>query len=126
MASSYRRFLTLCKNWPVDSSKAADKDLAVFIRENIAKTFRYGDATRLEEPAECENIFESLQRLSADYHLKKYQLDKPYVTASCKATRDECKAVLSQEGSDVIFENDATVLEKVKSKFETGNPKETV
>ncbi|XP_029651275.1 ubiquinol-cytochrome-c reductase complex assembly factor 2 [Octopus sinensis] len=117
MASSYRRFLTLCKNWPIDTSKAADKDLAVFIRENIAKTFRHADATRIEEPSKCENIYESLQRISADYHLNKYQLDKPYITASCKATRDECKAVLSKEGSDVIYENDTHILEKVKSKF---------
>ncbi|GAB1611340.1 ubiquinol-cytochrome-c reductase complex assembly factor 2-like [Argonauta hians] len=118
MSSNYRRFLTLCKNWPVDSTKTAEKELAVYLREKVAEAFRYGDATRIADPAKCENIFESLQKLSSDHYLNKYKLDKPYVIASCKATLDECKTVLSQEGTEVINESDASVVDKVKSLFE--------
>ena len=114
MTSHYRKFLQLCKNWPVDPSKPQGKDLAVLIREKVAEAFRHGDATTIRDLQACESIYDSLQRINSNVHKNKYVPSMTYETAACRATKEECSQVLSAEGMDAIHESDVSVLKKLK------------
>lgn len=73
MASRYKQFLQLLKQYPVVEDMG-DLSLAKHIQEKVQKTFRYGDSTQIDEKTKinCDKNYESLKRIFSNHHKDKY------------------------------------------------------
>ena len=74
MASKYRVFLKLCKDWPLDKGKEG-RDLGAFIRQQVAEGFTHGEATKVDE-VYCREAYASLSRMNCNHHKILYPLSK--------------------------------------------------
>jgi len=95
-ATRYRQFLKLCKEWPVDVTKES-RDFAVFLKAKVAESFPAGDVTTIDDDRRCEERYRSLQRLLSNHYKSKYPCG--FSRGATGLNADECRAVLSEEGS---------------------------
>lgn len=97
-AGLYRRFLQLCEEWPVDSTKAG-RDLGTYIREKVAKGFRQGEASVVNQE-ECEQNYDSLSKINSSYYRTLYPRVKTHnVTGT---TLEECRLVVSSDSLKIL------------------------
>ncbi|XP_045616234.1 ubiquinol-cytochrome-c reductase complex assembly factor 2 [Procambarus clarkii] len=101
--NSYRNFLRLLDKWPVDSTKAGDRDLGKYLRLRVTEGFRHGDATAVDE-TECQRIYASLNRIATNVHAKQYP--RTLRSTSTGLTAEECKQVISEEFLQILKEQD--------------------
>lgn len=110
-ARLYRKYMKLCEMWPVDRSKTG-RDLGTFIREQIAKEFRYGEASSIDNIQECERKHESLHRLASNYYGKQYK--RYVITTASRLSLEECREVLSTNAQEEQMFSKMSFMEKLK------------
>ena len=110
-AQLYRRWMTLCKNWGVDTTKQG-RDLGQHIRNQVAEQFKHGEMTKIPDAKDCEDKLKCLERICADKYFKSTDSEMP---SSTGATGEESYAMISNEGLDQ-FEDFAnqTAYERLK------------
>lgn len=99
-AQQYRRWLLLCKNWGVDSSKSG-RDLGEHIRKEVGIAFRDGEMTRSpggRSLAECEERLVSLERIANN---KFYRMTDAELPTASGGTQEELQMMVSNEGLEV-------------------------
>lgn len=116
-AARYRKFLKLCEEWPIDTSKQG-RDLAVAIRQTVADAFRKGENTPIADPAKCDRDYESLQKLNTNYYRNKYTSSSSRRTLGATGlSLDECRTVMSTESLEELKYEDLGFLAKLKRTF---------
>lgn len=112
-ATRYRRFLKLCEAWPVDDTKVG-RDLGAHIRERVAKAFQRGDASVIDEK-KCDEMYESLYRISSNQHLKKYQRSHNENCSGLEA--DQLRLLLATESLQELEQYNMTFTQRLREKF---------
>ncbi|XP_043356226.1 ubiquinol-cytochrome-c reductase complex assembly factor 2 isoform X1 [Dermochelys coriacea] len=95
-ATRYRRFLKLCEEWPVEETKRG-RDLGAFLRQRVAQAFREGESSQIADPANCDQMYESLVRIHTNFYKNKYPRLKD--TSFTGVTVEECKLILATAAS---------------------------
>ena len=94
-------FLRLCERWPLDKSKNK-RDLAVVIRQEVAKAFKDGETTPIDDKM-CKLAYDSLTRIITNHNKTLYAL--PDGVKGCTGlTLEQCAIVTSSEGLLAINE----------------------
>ncbi|TKC49599.1 hypothetical protein EI555_016531 [Monodon monoceros] len=133
-ASRYRRFLRLCEEWPVDETKKG-RDLGAYLRQRVAQAFREGENTQgsfahflggfvfqVSEPEACDQMYESLARLHANYYKHKYP--RPRDTSFSGLSLEEYKLILSTDTLEEFKEMNKGMWKKLQEKFAPRDPEE--
>uniref|UniRef100_A0A8C8RE83 Mitochondrial nucleoid factor 1 n=1 Tax=Pelusios castaneus TaxID=367368 RepID=A0A8C8RE83_9SAUR len=69
-AARYRRFLKLCEELPIEETKRG-RDLGAFLRQRVGQAFREGERTQIADPANCDQMYESLVRIHTNFYKNK-------------------------------------------------------
>ena len=93
-ARLYRRYIKLCEAWGVDSTKQG-RDLGEHIRARVAAAFNQGELSKIPDLEDCEKKLESLERIASNKYYRESDASLPTSTG---ATREECQAIISNEG----------------------------
>ena len=93
-AARYRQFLRLLDSWPLDVEKSG-RDLGVYLRERIAYGFRQGEASRIENPEQCDKTLNALVRINSNKYKNMYPRLKE--SSSNGLTIEEIKAITSTQ-----------------------------
>ncbi|XP_078597564.1 ubiquinol-cytochrome-c reductase complex assembly factor 2-like isoform X1 [Branchiostoma floridae x Branchiostoma japonicum] len=93
----YKQFLRICQHWPLDSTKEG-RDIAVAIRQAVVKAFKEGENTQVN-PAECDRVYTSLERLNNGHWNNKYPRRKP--TTFTGLTLEDYRLVLASGNQKV-------------------------
>lgn len=103
MTSRYKMFLRLCESWPLDKSKSG-RDLAVVIRQEVAKAFHEGEATPIDDKV-CKLAYDSLSRINTNHNKTLYALPGGGDIKGCTGLAlEQCGIVTSSEGLTAINE----------------------
>lgn len=114
MASSlYKRWLKLFEVWPIDATKTG-RDLGEHIRKKVLGAYKHGETTTIENLAECEKDFASLQRLSRNIYANKYPTK---LTGASYLTVEECRDVVSSSNLKRMNVEDKELSKKLSNKF---------
>lgn len=111
MANHYRNFLRLLEKWPVDQTKKKNRDLSLFIREQLKINFSGGAVDNNVDEEKCTRQYESLKRISSNYYGKKY-LRRSQASAT-GLTAEQCNSILSDEFLDYLQEKEKSFFSKV-------------
>eukprot|EP00058_Branchiostoma_floridae_P021055 XP_002606545.1 hypothetical protein BRAFLDRAFT_247423 [Branchiostoma floridae] len=110
----YKQFLRICQHWPLDTTKEG-RDIAVAIRQAVAKAFKEGENTQVN-PAECDRVYTSLDRLNNGHWNNKYPRVKP--TTFTGLTLEDYKLVLASGNSLTdMQESKKSSWQRMKEKF---------
>ncbi|XP_078677921.1 ubiquinol-cytochrome c reductase complex assembly factor 2-like [Branchiostoma floridae x Branchiostoma belcheri] len=109
----YKQFLRLCQQWPLDSTKEG-RDIAVAIRQGVAKAFKEGENTQVN-PVECDRVYTSLDRLNKGHWKNKYPRRKP--TTFTGLTLEDYKLVLASESLSDMQKTKKSTWQSIKEKF---------
>lgn len=109
MSKSYRNFLKLLEQWPLDPTKTG-RDLGQHIREQVKITFKAGDVYSGDE-TECNRIHASLKRLADNQYGRLY----PRKSNSCASglSADECHSLLTTEFLEELKKSDEGLFSKL-------------
>uniref|UniRef100_A0A8D0H1N8 Mitochondrial nucleoid factor 1 n=1 Tax=Sphenodon punctatus TaxID=8508 RepID=A0A8D0H1N8_SPHPU len=113
----YRRFLKLCEEWPVEETKRG-RDLGTFLRQRVAQAFREGEHAQISDPENCDQMYESLARIHANYYKNKYPRLRD--TSFTGVTVEECKMILATDSLKQLEEKKGT-WKKLREKFSAKN-----
>lgn len=113
MANQYRNFLRLLEKWPVDPSKKKNRDLSVFIRDQLKINFAGGATDSNIDEKKCRRQYESLKRISDNYYSNKY-LRRSQASAT-GLTAEQCNSILSDEFLEYLQEKDKSFVSKLFS-----------
>lgn len=114
-AGSYRNFIRLCRDWPLDLEKKG-RDLGAFLRESVVKAFKQGEASKVDAK-ECDAMYDSLQRIHTNYHKERYPITS--VTGAIGISVEECSVITSTAGMNYLQEDDSW-FQKLKKTFNKG------
>ncbi|CAM5119645.1 unnamed protein product [Natator depressus] len=120
-ATRYRRFLKLCEEWPVEETKRG-RDLGTFLRQRVAQAFREGESTQIADPANCDQMYESLVRIHTNFYKNKYPRLKD--TSFTGVTVEECKLILATDSGKQMEEMRKGKWKKLREKFSAKNAEE--
>lgn len=113
-ASRYKKFMDLCRRWPVDDTKAK-RDLGAVIRQKVLSSFNQGEASNIQNPTECDQQYESLHKLSTDFYKNKYP--RTSNSTALEVDLQVLKAMTSTEGLRILAEEDKSTTESVLEKL---------
>ncbi|XP_006883257.1 PREDICTED: ubiquinol-cytochrome-c reductase complex assembly factor 2-like [Elephantulus edwardii] len=118
---SYRRFLKLCEEWPVDETKRG-RDLGAYLRQWVAQVFQEGENTQIAEPETCDQMYKSLARLHSNYY--KHKCPRSRETSFSGLSLEEYKLILSTEALEEFNEMNKGMWKKLQQKFAPQNPED--
>lgn len=113
MANQYRNFLKLLEKWPIDPTKKKNRDLSLFIRDQLKINFAGGEVGSNIDEEKCKQQYESLKRISDNYYRNKY-LRRSHASAT-GLTAEQCNSVLSDEFLEYLQDKEKHFLSKVFS-----------
>ena len=116
--SRYRSFMRVVEQWPLDPSKSAKRDIASVLRKKVGEAFSQGEASTIPAKAKCDRTLESLQKITSDFHKKKYPFTS-VIHGATGMTYEEAHGGVSEEGMKVIEKEHGSsgLLGKIKFKF---------
>lgn len=80
MASRYKKFLNICQQWPMSIERAKYMDVfGAYIQQKGKEKFAYKESSQFDDPAKCDRILSSLEKLDNDFYKKQYPC-QPYIT----------------------------------------------
>lgn len=71
----YKRFISLCKKWPLDESKYS-RDYGEFFRMHIKKEFPHAEHSQVKNPVEVDAAISSLERLANNNYFNENPLKR--------------------------------------------------
>ncbi|XP_023210762.1 ubiquinol-cytochrome-c reductase complex assembly factor 2-like [Centruroides sculpturatus] len=114
MASTYSKYMRLCKEWRIDDTKTG-RDLGQFIKKEVLQFFRQGEGTKIKDEKECERYYQSLHRIMRNEYGQKYKLNRLY--SATGLTHNECKQILSTEYLTEFKDKKFGLKDRILSKF---------
>ncbi|XP_072238181.1 ubiquinol-cytochrome-c reductase complex assembly factor 2 [Leuresthes tenuis] len=120
-ATRYRRFLKLCEEWPRDETKKG-RDLGTFLRQRVASAFREGENTQIADPEKCDQMYESLARISSNAYRQRF----PRVRDSSftGVTVEECRVLLSGSMQQSMDEEKKGLWKTIMERFSSKSPED--
>lgn len=119
VSSLYRRYLLVCNQWTIDSSKSG-RDFAVYLRNQIPKLFPDLELSEIKfkDIQKYEKEIESLERLNNNIY---YKQNIGFVSSSATGlTANECKQIISTQSlEDLNNLKDSGLLDRIKQTFGT-------
>ena len=100
MANRYKLFMRLCEKWPLESTKIG-RDFGAVIRNKVAETFKQGEVTLIQDPAKCDKMYNSLNKINNNYYKNLYSTKTQIQTCS-GLDAEQCKMMLSNEAQEFI------------------------
>lgn len=113
-ASRYKKFMDICRRWPVDDTKTK-RDLGAVIRQKVLSSFSQGEATNIQNTTECDQQYESLYKLSSDFYKNKYP--RTLNSTALEVDLQVLKAMTSTEGLRILAEEDKSTKESIMEKL---------
>lgn len=122
MASGlYRRFVNICKKWPLDESKPG-RDYGQVMRDQFGQYFSMGEMSSIKNPKELDKQLAALERL-ADNH---YCSQRPDVkkTSSSGLEPTICRDIVSTESLlELQKEEDSEILARLRQSLKMSSVK---
>lgn len=94
----YRRFLSLCRKWPVEPSKTG-RDYGEKFREQLRARFPHGDLGEVKNIEETERYIEALERLANNSYFNENPLKRSSATG---LEAWACKDIMSNKNLEMI------------------------
>ncbi|KAK6182680.1 hypothetical protein SNE40_010307 [Patella caerulea] len=110
-ASRYRLFMRLCSEWKLDETKAG-RDLGFIIRESVARGFKNGEASAIDEE-KCERSYNALQKLNSNYYREKYPYTRESASSGCSF--DVLQQFVATETMVHLQYQDLSMFKKIKT-----------
>ncbi|XP_034941325.1 ubiquinol-cytochrome-c reductase complex assembly factor 2 [Chelonus insularis] len=122
MAGTYKNYLKLLEQWPLDKNKPA-RDLGQYIRNKIKLAFATGRLDSSIEKDKCNRHYESLQRIVTNYYYRQYP--RKLNSTATGFTSDQCNFVLSPEAQAYFEKESKSKFERVKERIKGKHDEES-
>ncbi|KAK3872553.1 hypothetical protein Pcinc_015167 [Petrolisthes cinctipes] len=111
--TSYRNFIRLLEQWPVDPTKSGGRDLGEHIRGRVSSGFKHGDASQVDQ-AECSRLHASLSRLASNVYAKRYP--RSLKSSATGLSVEECQQIISTDFLKTLQEEDQSLFSRIFKK----------